>query len=127
MATIRGNQTLTVNAATREYAQAYVPAYSKAIASGNTVVKQVAITGGESFLRISHETTNGLERHVVSIEDRINGTSPGEITIRKIQLTITSPITDSTSDTALKQLAIGFLDHLQDDGRLQDVLNGALN
>jgi hypothetical protein len=125
MATINGTQSITVNSVARSYVEAVHSAYAKQLAAGNTRVKRATITDGESLLRYSHDTTNikGIERHVVSIEDRL--TTDGESTIARIAVTLTVPETGA-QDTSAKLLAAGFLTWLNDSGRIEDLLNSIL-
>lgn len=125
MASISGNQTITVNSVGRTYVEAVHPSYAKQLAQGNTRVKRSTITDGESLLRYSHDTTNikGVERHVVSIEDRVS--MSGDLNIARISVTLTVPETGAV-DAEAKLLAAGFLTWLNDPGRIEDLLNSIL-
>jgi hypothetical protein len=126
MATIRGDQTITVNSVARTYYNASHSAYSKLVAKGNTTVKFASIAGGESLFRVTHEDQSVfVERHVVSLEDRIKVPErPAEPDIVRIQVTITCP-SAGAYDTEILQLASALLTHLNDSGRLQEIVNGA--
>lgn len=129
MATITGTQTLTVDAVARAYAEAVHSAYAKQLAQGNTRVKIAPVSDGESILRYSHDmaSSNGLERHVISLEDRVNDdATPGDPDIIRWQLTVTLPAGTPALDSRAILLAQGFLAWINDAGRLADIINGIL-
>jgi hypothetical protein len=62
---------VTVDSVERTHATAWDSAYSKQIAAGNTAIRKVAITDGESLVRISHEEKNERKRHLAQMKETV--------------------------------------------------------
>lgn len=114
------NTSITVNAVGRTYTKGFVAKYAKELAKGNTVICRTDITDGQSILRISHEESGGVARHLVSLEDN---TSAHEV---KAHLVIACPAGDPTAETAAENLALGLMSWLDDAGIITGVVDGDL-
>lgn len=121
MSTI-GSQTVTVNSEDRTYNPGWAAKYAGDLKRGNTAIKKCAITGGSSILRFTHDEKNGVERHILSLEDRISPVSTeDEEQLDKIQITLTCKANDSAAATRLTQLAIGAAAYVQSAGVLDSI------
>lgn len=122
MSTI-GTQTITVNSAARAYNPAWVKQYATDIKRGDTATKKCAITNGRSVMRITHNANKGIERHIISCEDRTidpAADTQSEL-MEKIQITITCAEDDADAHERLRLLALGFMSWLSEAGVLESV------
>lgn len=103
---LSSDQTITVDSAARTYKKAYVPQYAKEIAKGNTLCLTADITDGVSILRISHDKSNGVNRHLVSLEDRVTD-ADGKLHVVKLH-TVLSAEDVPDEETRLVDLSVGF-------------------
>lgn len=103
--------TLTINSVGRNYTTAWDGEFGKDIAAGNTVVKKVAITNGNSLLRISHSESKGVERHLFAVRDCINAGQDTEQVV-SAHVVITFPTDDTSAQTNATSLAMGAISAL---------------
>lgn len=103
---LSSDQTITVNAAARTYKKSYVARYAKELAKGNCICLTADITDGVSILRISHDTTNGVNRHLVSIEDRVTDTDGKEHVVKEHR--VLSAESSPAEETNLTDLSDGL-------------------
>jgi len=116
-----GNQTITVNSVDRTYVPAWAAKYAADLKKGNTVTKKTAITNGVSIYRLAHNASNGIERHILSVEDEVQD-SEGASHLAKVQVTITCDSDDSAEAARLSQLVSGVAAYLQSSGVLDSIL-----
>lgn len=123
MSTI-GTQTITVNAIPRTYTPGWVKKYAADLKRGDTAIKKSPLTNGGSTMRITHNASKGIERHILSIEDAetdLSGTVP-VATLEKAQLTITCAEDNPASQERLRQLVLGWMVWLSEAGVLESIL-----
>lgn len=120
------DKTITVDSSARTYKQAFVPKYAKELAKGNTICLKTDITNGVSVLRVSHDSANGISRHLISVEDIVTDPTTGVTTIVKDHRVLSHPTDNSTREADLELLATG-VDDLVGAAALQTALiNGEL-
>lgn len=116
MATITGTQTLTVAGVSREYNPGWSSVYSNDLKRGNASVKKCALNlvshgiDGESLLRFVHDAKSSIERHVVTLEDRLQDGATSDIV--RVNITLTCLENSPTATTRLKELVTGICSYL---------------
>lgn len=118
--------TLTVDSVERTYKKAYVPKYAKQLATQNTVTLKADITdpqSGTSYLRVSHDESNGVQRHLVSVED-ITTDAEGVVHIRKCHHVLSCDANSPVEETDTELLSIGLDTWLATAGVKTSIVNG---
>jgi hypothetical protein len=117
--------TITVDGEARTYTKAFVPKYAKQLAAGNTVCAKADLVGGVSYMRVSHESQGGIQRHLVSVEDKyIDG--EGNESIDKVHRVLSCKDTDPAAEARLELLSAGVDSWLDTAGLQTSIVNGEL-
>lgn len=110
MATIIGNQSITIGSETLAMSKSWVAKYHNELKKGNTTIKKAtSATNGEAILRVSHQVTKGVEGHVISLE--IEGTRGSTTPTRKLvkaQTVLTCESHDVEEKQLLQDVVVGL-------------------
>lgn len=120
------SQTITVDSVERTYKKAFVPKYAKQLQAGNTVTLKCDTTApqaGTSILRVSHDESKGVQRHLVSIED-ITVDADGVEHIRKVHTVLSCDTGSPTEETDVEDLSDGFDSWFAGAGIKDAIING---
>jgi len=116
-----GEQSVTVSAAERVYKPAWIKRYAGDLKRGNTATKKAPITDGISYMRLTHDANKGVERHIVSLEDETVDVD-GEVSLEKINITLTCRADDTSAESRLIALSLGMLAWLAETGILDSIV-----
>jgi len=121
MSTI-GSQTMTVSTVERTYNPSWDRTYAADLKKGNTAVKKASLTGATSIMRITHDDRAGVEKHILSFEDRNSPDANGQSPMEKIQITLSCAKDDAAAEARLIALTLGVADYIKAAGVLDSLV-----
>ena len=123
---------ITTGTVARTYTQSYDALYANQLSEGNTVIfKNNSLNASNedviSLYRVSHDEKKGIERHYSSLEDITTRSGGAARVTVKAGLTLTLPVGDKVSQTALIALAKAFVARLSESGVIEKMVMGSLD
>lgn len=102
------DQTITVDAVARDYVNSWDSDYADELAKGSCKIGKVAITDGESIIRVAHSTDKkGIERHIFSMRDTITPSGEDEYSVQA-HLVLSFPENNSDARDLSELIAAGL-------------------
>jgi len=116
---------ITIDTIERVYKKAFVAKYAKQLRDGNTVCLKADISDGLSILRISHDSANGVQRHLVSVEDITTDAAGNEQQI-KVHRVFSCKEGDPVAEATTETISAGLDSWLATAGVITSIVNGEL-